>query len=145
LLRREFGNLNFVTVEKLMYYFIEKISEDEILNNGELGSNSLDDSIWNTSSSNTHFENSPSDCYVNLYKSSDKIVCFSINNTSDKIYRKVIFTFTDGSSQSLEYTFYSSGHWHINDVVDKPVKMEIFNSEELIFSKEIENIENYIE
>jgi hypothetical protein len=145
LLRSHFGNENFVVVEKLMYHFLKKCDPDLVFSFESENEIIFSDSIWNNSTSATHFDDHYRDCYVNVYRNSDKFLCFSINNTFTEKYRRVVFIFQNGKKQEFEYRFNSNGHWFINDVYDSPIRMEIFDENSMIFSKDMGIILNHVE
>lgn len=144
LLKTEHNSLNFITVEKLMYDYIDKLNKNEIYIEKDLA-DVLNDTIWNQSSSNSHLYKSMIECSTDLYKHENKIVLFTLNKKNKPLYRKIIVYYDDNEFDTFEYNFNIEGEWTLNDIKEKVQKFEIYDNNNLIFIKQITEIENYIE
>lgn len=143
LINKEYSNLDFITVEKLMYYYISKLNKDEIYIEANLA-NVLNDTIWNQSSSDSHLHKSMVECSTDLYKQENKIILFTLNKKNKPLHRKVT-VYYNNEFDVFNYNFNNEGDWTLNEVKENISKLEIYDNDFLVFSKDITNIENSLE
>lgn len=143
LINKEYSNLDFVTVEKLMYYYINKLNKKEINIEPDLLI-AFNDTIWNQSSSDSHLHKSMVECSTDLYKQENKIMLFTLNKKNKPLHRKVT-VYYNNEFDVFNYNFNNEGDWTLNEVKENISKLEIYDNNFLVFSKDITNIENYLE
>lgn len=144
LLKTEYGNLNFVTVEKIMYNNIIKLDNNDVCLKNNL-IYELNDSTWNQSASNSHLLEQMQDCSTELYKHNEKIFIFTFNKQNKILNRKVIIYYHNNETNILEYNFNHEGEWFLDEIKDNLFKIEIYDNDVLILEKQVIQIENYLE
>lgn len=144
LLNREYGNQDFVTVEKLMYHYISKLDKDQIYIENDLAE-VLNDTVWNQSSSNSHLPESMHECSTDVYKYGDQTILFSLNRKNSTLRRKVKVYGDFSNYEIFEHTFTIDGEWTFNEIRGGVSKFEVYDNDLLVFSKSVDQIENYIE
>jgi len=143
ILNKEYKNLDFITVEKLMYNFICKLNIEDIYLGNNLA-HELNDSSWNQSASNSHLLEQMKGCSTELYKQENKTLAFTLNKQNLPLHRKVIIYY-DESYDVFEYNFQNEGEWYLNDVKENISKIEIYDNNNLVLEKIITEIENFVE
>jgi len=144
LLKKEFNNLDFITVEKLMYHFIKKLNTNEVIIKDNLAKE-LSDSAWNQSSSNSHLLEQMKDCSTELYKQGEKNLIFTLNKQNKPLQRKVIIYYHNYNSDIFEYSVEKEGEWFLNDIKKNIAKIEIYDNNILVLEQQVTEIRNYIE
>ena len=144
LIQKEFNSLDFVIVEKLMSYYINKLNKDEIYLKNDLASE-LNDSIWNQSLSNSGTIKQMQGCSTELYKQGDKNLIFTLNKQNIPLYRKVIIYYHNNNPDVFEYNCKNEGEWFLNDIKEDVYKIEIYDNNILTLKQSVTKIENYIE
>ena len=143
----EFGSLKFWTVEDLMYYQMQKFS-DEIFIVDNIFSE-LQDSIWNTSTSRAHLEEYQKTYNTEVYKikkdgaETGNFLVFTKKESDESMTRDVKISYPDGSYKMIENNISVKGGWEYTIIENTPQRIEIFNDGSLVLDLDPSNINNY--
>lgn len=146
-LESEFGNQNFLIMERFMYENVKKLNPDEIyVKKGFL--TEFDSTIWNTKQSRVYNHKKYKDCVTKFYLKKDhpdEIVIYSKNVKSEPDFRRIVVKFNDGTERELLQEFNGYGTWSYMVLPNKVERMLVYDKNELLYEEYFNNIMNVIE
>jgi len=144
-INQNYGNNDFITVEKLMFDSIKKIPNDDVIIEDDLIL-VLTDTVWNQSTSNAHLDEHMKKCQTDLYKvkNDNRLILYSRSNSDGRMSRKVVLK-TKNSEIIFDYQINNLGDWFINYIDEEITHMILYDNNHIVYEKEIREIKNYIE
>jgi hypothetical protein len=145
-LEYEFGNRDFLIMERFMYENVKKLNPNEVYIR-ENFFNEFDNTIWNTKQTRVYNDKKYKDCVTKFYlrqNHPDDVVIYSRNVKSEPDFRRIVVKFNDGSERELIHEFSGYGNWTYNILPNKIEKMLVYGRDNLLlyedYFKDIKNI-----
>jgi FkbM family methyltransferase len=146
-LKENYDNLRFEIAEQFIYNNLKRNGDVEVLiKNGQMMSDFFQDTIWNTSMSNSNLSSKYEGCMTTLFNLSgtNEIMILSYNKTEDHKNRKIKVV-TNNGSIDFNHNLNGYGVWSYN-LIDKNELIEIwvYESDRLLYVEKNENINNKV-
>jgi hypothetical protein len=146
-LESEFGNRDFLTMERFMFENVKKLNPDEIyLKTNFL--NEFEDTLWNTKQTRVYDGKKYKDCVTKFYLKKDhpdEVVIYSRNVKSEPDFRRIIVKFNDGSEHEITQEFGGHGDWSYVILPNNIEKMLVYDMHDLLYEEYFKNTINVIE
>lgn len=147
-LEHEFGNRDFLIMERFMYENVKKLNYDDVYVKENFFTE-FDGTIWNTKQTRVYDDKKYEECVTKFYlnqNNPDEIVIYSRNVKSDSDFRKILVKFNDGTERELIHEFGGYGAWSYNILPNKIEKMLVYNKYGLLLYEDyFKDIKNVIE
>lgn len=146
-LESEFGNRNFLIMERFMAENVKKLNHDEIYIKQDFF-NEFKDTFWNTKQTRVYNDKKYKECVTKFYlkKGDDtQVVIYSKNMKSEPDFRKIIVKFNDGTKQEINQEFIGHGSWSYVVLPNNIEKMLVYDKNELLYEEYFKNVNNLIE
>ena len=143
----EFGNRNFLIMERFMAENVKKLNPDEIYIKGNFFTE-FDSTLWNTKQTRIYDDKKYKECVTKFYlkrDSPDEVVIYSKNVKSDPDFRRIIVKFNDGEEREIIQEFGSYGHWSYTVLPNNIEKMLVYDNNELLYEEYFKDIINVID
>jgi hypothetical protein len=145
-LETEFGNRDFLIMERFMYENVKKLSYDEIyVKDGFF--TEFDSTLWNTKQTRVYDDKKYKECVTKFYLKQDhpdEIVIYSKNVKSEPDFRRILVKFNDGTEKEIIQEFGSYGAWSYITLPNNVEKMLVYDRDELLFEEYFKDIINVI-
>ena len=102
-LESEFGNRDFLIMERFMYENVKKLNHDEVyVKEGFF--TEFDSTLWNTKQTRVYDDKKYKECVTKFYLKQghpDEIVIYSKNVKSEPDFRRILVKFNDGTEKEI--------------------------------------------
>jgi len=146
-LESEFGNRDFLIMERFMYENVKKLNHDEVyVNEGFF--TEFDSTLWNTKQTKVYDDKKYKECVTKFYLKQDhpdEIVIYSKNVKSEPDFRRIVVKFNDGTEKEIIQEFGSYGAWSYIALPNNVEKMLVYDRDELLFEEYFKDIINVID
>jgi len=146
-LESEFGNRDFLIMERFMYENVKKLNHDEVyVNEGFF--TEFDSTLWNTKQTRVYDDKKYKECVTKFYLKQDhpdEIVIYSKNVKSEPDFRRIVVKFNDGTEKEIIQEFGSYGAWSYIALPNNVEKMLVYDRDELLFEEYFKDIINVID
>lgn len=146
-LETEFGNQDFLIMERFMAENVKKLNPDDVLVKKGFFS-VFDNTIWNTKQTRVYDDKKYKGCVTKFYLingNDSEVVIFSKNVKSTPDYRRILVKFKDGTQKEIIQEFSSYGTWSYTLLPNNIERMLVYDKNELLYEEVFENINNMIE
>jgi hypothetical protein len=146
-LESEFGNHDFLIMERFMYENVKKLNHDEIyVKEGFF--TEFDCTLWNMKQTRIYNDKKYKECLTKFYLKrdhSDEIVIYSKNVKSEPDFRRIVVKFNDGTEREIIQEFNGYGTWAYNIFPNNVEKMLVYDRESLLYEEYFKDILNVID
>jgi glycosyltransferase involved in cell wall biosynthesis len=148
------GTRDFRIVETYIYDNVKKSHLDSLVikDGGDQMKSDFPDTTWNTVVSASNLSGKYDGCVTDLYQLRDKEgkpngYCLYSQNYMDKnINRKIVIHNYDSTQYEIYHELNGRNSWWLNDLVGVPSKIDVYESDELLYSHtREENSGSYIQ
>jgi hypothetical protein len=146
-LESEFGNRDFLIMERFMCENLKKINPNEVYIK-EGFSIEFDNTLWNTKQSRVYNDKKYNECVTKFYLKKDypdEIVIYSRNAKSEPDFRKIIVKFNDGTETEVIQEFVGYGTWSYKILPNNIEKMLVYDKNGLLYEEYFKPTQNTIE
>jgi hypothetical protein len=146
-LESEFGNRNFLIMERFMAENVKKLNPDEIYIKGDFFTE-FDSTLWNTKQTRVYDDKKYKECVTKFYikrNHPDEVVIYSRNVKSEPDFRRIIVKFNDGEEREIIQEFGEYGTWSYTVLPNNIEKMLVYDRNELLYEEYFKDIINTIE
>jgi hypothetical protein len=147
-LETEFGNRDFLIMERFMYENVKKLNHDEIYVKDGF-STEFDSTLWNMKQTRIYNDKKYKECLTKFYLKKDhpdEVVIYSKNVKSKPDFRRIVVKFNDGGEREIIQEFGGYGDWSYTVLPNNIEKMMIYDKDGLfLYEDYFKNIINEIE
>jgi hypothetical protein len=146
-LESEFGNCNFLIMERFMAENVKKLNPDEIYIKGDFFTE-FDSTLWNTKQTRVYDDKKYKECVTKFYLKRDhpdEVVIYSRNVKSEPDFRRIIVKFNDGEEREIIQEFGAYGAWSYTVLPNNIEKMLVYDRNELLYEEHFKDIINVID
>lgn len=146
------GTRDFKIVEEYLYNNIGKAGYDilDIREGKTQMSIDFPDTVWNTVVSSSNLPEKYKGCVSGIYKKinqTNEVVGYCLYTSSylDKSFDRLLkVNFQNGEVMEYRHTLAGKGSWYLNDLPGIPHSVDVYDSEDLLYSQEVEESKSYI-
>lgn len=146
-LESEFGNRDFLIMERFMYENLKKLNTEEVyIKEGFF--DEFNDTLWNTKQSRVYNDKKYNDCVTKFYLKKDhpnEVVIYSKNVKSEPDFRRIVVKFNDSTEREITQEFGGYGTWSYTVLPNNIEKMLVYDKNELLYEEYFKDIINIIE
>jgi hypothetical protein len=131
-LETEFGNRDFLIMERFMSENVKKLNLDEVYVRQNFFEE-FDNSVWNTKQTRVYDDKKYQDCVSKFYlikDNSNEIVIYSRNVKSDPDFRRIVVKFNNGEEKEIIHKFNGYGMWSFNILPNNVEKMMVYDEKD---------------
>ena len=146
-LESEFGNRDFLIMERFMYENVKKLNPEEVyIKEGFF--NEFNDTLWNTKQTKVYDDKKYKECVTKFYlkrNHPNEVVIYSRNVKSEPDFRRIIVKFNDGEEREIIQEFGEYGAWSYTVLPNNIEKMLVYDRNELLYEEHFKDITNVID
>jgi hypothetical protein len=146
-LESEFGNRDFLTMERFMYENVKKLNPDEVYITEKFPTE-FNDTLWNANATKVYNDKKYKNCVTKFYLKRDhpdEVVIYSKNVKSEPDFRRIVVKFNDGTETEIVQEFGVYGAWSYNILPNNIEKMLVYDRNELLYEEYFKDTLNVID
>jgi hypothetical protein len=146
-LESEFGNRDFLIMERFMYENVKKLNPDDVyVKEGFF--TEFDSTLWNTKQTRVYDDKKYNECVTKFYlkrDNPDEVVIYSRNVKSEPDFRRIVVKFNDGGEREIIQEFGAYGAWSYTVLPNNIEKMLVYDRDKLLYEEYFKDIINVID